>query len=76
MAGKRNSYDILGVQLDGTQDDINKAFLHHYSTWVAEGLVPRMPNTRACYRFLANDCSLTFDVSEKSFSEFIRRQIF
>ncbi|MBQ5911677.1 MAG: hypothetical protein IIW93_01085 [Bacteroidaceae bacterium] len=58
------------------ENDINKAFLHHYSTWVAEGLVPRMPNTRACYRFLANDCSLTFDVSEKSFSEFIRRQIF
>ena len=60
-----------------TQQDneVNKAFVCHYKAWMHDGLVPRMHNARACYRFLANECQLKFDVSEKSYAEFIRRQI-
>lgn len=52
----------------------NIAFTACYKAWEKEKLVPTIPNGRAIYRFLAEDCGFTLpDV--KTYAEFIRKMI-
>ena len=61
-----------GISLNsGMTNPVNKAFvaLYRYRE------LSEQPNGDACYRFLKDDCGLTFTVNQKTYANFIRKAI-
>lgn len=54
---------------------VNKAFVALYRNRMEKDVLPEQPNGDACYRFLKDDCRLTFTVGQKTYANFIRKAI-
>lgn len=54
---------------------VNRAFVSFYHQWGKKGIVPKQPNGNACYRFLKNQCNLSFQVDIKTYGTFIKNLI-
>lgn len=63
---------LTGKPLNSAQTNpVNKAFVALYRHLD----LPDQPNGDACYRFLKEDCGLTFTVGQKTYANFIRKAI-
>ena len=63
---------LTGTPLNSAQTNpVNKAFVAVYRHLD----LPDQPNGDACYRFLKEDCGLTFTVGQKTYANFIRKAI-
>ena len=61
---------IEGIKIDSSaKNPINVLFRKFYSNHVRH----EVPNGPACFRFLREDCGLTFDVDKKTYVEFVRK---
>ena len=63
---------LAGTPLNSAMTNpVNKAFVALYRHLD----LPEQPNGDACYRFLKDDCGLTFTVGQKTYANFIRKAI-
>ena len=63
---------LTGTPLNSAQTNpVNKAFVAVYRHLD----LPDQPHGDACYRFLKEDCGLTFTVGQKTYANFIRKAI-
>lgn len=64
------------VDIDSsTENYINKAFVMFYKNLERPLRLPMQANGNACYRFLKDDCKLSFIAEKKTYANFIRGYI-